>query len=198
MINKHLLARQKAGGIAVILLVGLIAFECFNFDTTRFALEQLMSGRRFLGMAWGTVLALAFCSIDFAGLARILTPAATMAEEPREVWFLSGAWLLGAAMNATMTWYALALTIAPRGEEIGASLLTWAEVLRAAPLFIAIMVWLTRVLLISSMALALERVNEAAQPTRARRYAVLGAPQGEPQREQGGRMAVNGREGVTG
>ncbi|MEZ4641614.1 MAG: hypothetical protein R3E31_02555 [Chloroflexota bacterium] len=90
MMGKQIAARYKAVGMVGILLVGLLAFEMFNFDTTRFALEQLMSGRRFLGMAWGTVLALAFGSIDFAGLARILTPAETMAEEPREVWLLTG------------------------------------------------------------------------------------------------------------
>lgn len=188
MMGKQIAARYKAVGMVGILLVGLLAFEMFNFDTTRFALEQLMSGRRFLGMAWGTVLALAFGSIDFAGLARILTPAETMAEEPREVWLLTGAWLLGASVNAVMTWYALALVIAPRGEEIGASLLTRAEVLQAAPIFIALMVWLTRVLLISSMALALERV---AQTLVMQQGALLGMPRREPLRAQGQRTAAS-------
>lgn len=195
MTGKQSVARHKAAAIVGILLVGLVAFEMFNFDTTRFALEQLMGGRRFMGLAWGTVLALAFCSIDFAGLARILTPAETMAEEPREVWWLTGAWLLGAGMNATMTWYAMALLIAPRGAEVGASLLTWAEVLRGAPVFIAVMVWLTRVLLIGSMALALERVAQDAAGMR-RATASLGRPQRAPVRESRERAvaSANGRE----
>ena len=171
MIPKQLLSRHRATLIATILLSGLIAFELFNYDTTRFALNQLMSGRRFLGLEWATVLALAFCSIDFAGLLRILTPAATLEAEPREVWFLTGAWLLGAAMNATMTWYAMALLIAPRSADIGARLLTWAEALQIAPVFIAIMVWLTRVLLISSIAVAVDQLPAAVTtrplPTRA-------------------------------
>lgn len=195
MMGKQSVARHKAAAIVGILLVGLVAFEMFNFDTTRFALEQLMGGRRFMGLAWGAVLALAFCSIDFAGLARILTPAETMAEEPREVWWLTGAWLLGAGMNATMTWYAMALLIAPRGAEVGAGLLTWAEVLRGAPVFIAVMVWLTRVLLIGSMALALERVAQDAAGVR-RATASLGRPQRAPVRESRERAGVsaNGRE----
>jgi hypothetical protein len=186
MTPKRIIIEHRAALVTAVLLVGLAAFELFNYDTTRFALNQLMSGRRFLGLEWATVLALAFCSIDFAGLLRILTPAVTLEAEPREVWFLTGAWLLGAGMNATMTWYAMALLIAPRGADIGAGLLTWAEVLQGAPLFLAVMVWLTRVLLISSLAVAVERLPVA------RSSGPLSLPTKPPIRERP-RTAANGR-----
>lgn len=70
--------------IAVILGVALIAFEIFNFDTTQYALTNLLGEVRFAGVLWASILAIAFCAIDFAGLVRIFTPQRG-AEEPRAV-----------------------------------------------------------------------------------------------------------------
>ena len=191
MFHRQDLIRHKAGVIISILVVGLVAFEMFNFDTTRFALNALMAGQPFWGVEWALVLALAFGSIDFAGLARILTPAATWEDEPREVWLLTGAWLLGATMNAVMTWYAMVILIAPRRAQVGAGIVGQTAVMDAAPVFIAVMVWLTRVLLIGSLALALERAAEAA-PARPKRS----APQNMPLRENGRvPVSANGRDG---
>jgi len=191
MFHRQDLIRHKAGVIISILVVGLVAFEMFNFDTTRFALNALMAGQPFWGVEWALVLALAFGSIDFAGLARILTPAATWEDEPREVWLLTGAWLLGATMNAVMTWYAMVILIAPRRAQVGAGIVGQMAVMDAAPVFIAVMVWLTRVLLIGSLALALERAAEAA-PARPKRS----APQNMPLRENGRvPVSANGRDG---
>jgi len=53
--------------VALILIAALIGFEIFNFDTTQFALMDLMGGIRFLGIEWAAILAFAFCGIDFAG-----------------------------------------------------------------------------------------------------------------------------------
>ncbi|MCA9959963.1 MAG: hypothetical protein KC443_13055, partial [Anaerolineales bacterium] len=88
--------------IGVILMVSLLAFEMFNFDTTQYALGNLLGDVDFLGLRWASILAIAFCSIDFAGLIRLFTPEKG-ADEPKEVWYLMGAWLLGATMNAIMT-----------------------------------------------------------------------------------------------
>ena len=136
-----------------------------------------------------------YSSIDFAGLARILTPAATWEEEPREVWFLTGAWLLGATMNAVMTWYAMVVLMTARGVQTGVGIVDQTAVLDIAPVFIAVMVWLTRVLLISSLALALERAAAAPSPaaqSRAKRH----SPSGAPLRENGRvPLSANGHEG---
>ena len=84
MFHRQDLIRHKASVLIAILVVGLAAFEMFNLDSTRFALDHLMANQRLWGLEWGLVLALAFGSIDFAGLARILTPATT--------WKVTGRW----------------------------------------------------------------------------------------------------------
>ncbi len=134
--------------IGLILLVALIAFELFNFDTTQYALRSLLGDVRFLGIMWATILAVAFCAIDFAGLTRLFTPERGR-EEPREVWYLMGAWLLGATMNAVMTWWAVSLTLLnhPFGNEV----LSREQLLRYVPIFVAVLVWLTRILFIGAL-----------------------------------------------
>lgn len=170
-----------------ILLAALVGFEVFNFDTTRFALLDLMSGHRFLGVEWAAILAFAFCSIDFAGLVRMFTPEQTLQEEPKEVWLLLGAWLLGASMNAVMTWYAVALVVAPR--DVGATLIPKESMLLYAPLFVALLVWLTRILLVGASSVAADRMLHRSARS-------LGLPRRQPLREQRGRrqpaVTVNG------
>ena len=100
----------KTAVIGFLLVIALIAFEIFNFDTTRYALQNLLGDVNFWGLRWATILAIAFCSIDFAGLARLFTPERG-SEEPKAVWYLMGAWLMGATMNALMTWWAVSLTL---------------------------------------------------------------------------------------
>ena len=199
MIPKIALINRKTAVIGLILTIALLGFELFNFDTTRFALLHLMGGRRFLGLEWAGVLALAFGSLDFAGLVRVLTPEKELSQESTEVWLMTGAWLVGAALNATMTWYAMALLIAPLGADIGATLFTHDEMLRYAPLFIALLVWLTRVSLISSAAFTLERLAVAGsegRPSSARQRGSLGLPSQRPIREHQPSLAFsdNGRD----
>src|SRR5512135_1576493 len=80
-----------------LILGALLAFEIFNYSTTDFALTDLLGNLRFLDVRWATILALAFCGIDFAGIARLFTPEGGKGEM-REVWYLFGAWLLAASM----------------------------------------------------------------------------------------------------
>lgn len=162
--------------LAFIFVAALISFEIFNYDTTRVALMDLLSGRRFLRFEWAAILAFAFCGIDFAGLVRIFTPAQTMREEPKEVWLLTGAWVLGASMDAVMTWYAVALTISAR--SVGAGVISREAMLLYAPLFVALLVWLTRILLIGSIALTLDRLLHQSSRAYTR-------PRQRPVRENG-------------
>ncbi len=53
----------------------LLAFEIFNFGTTSFALRDVLGDLQFAGLRWSSILAFAFCGIDFAGIARIFTLA---------------------------------------------------------------------------------------------------------------------------
>ncbi|NIW43973.1 MAG: hypothetical protein GWN30_04145, partial [Gammaproteobacteria bacterium] len=87
-LNRITFRRGLAFGI--IIISALLAFEIFNYSTTEFALSDLLGDLEFAGIAWATILALAFCGIDFAGIARLFTPEQG-ADEPNEVWYLFGA-----------------------------------------------------------------------------------------------------------
>jgi hypothetical protein len=64
-------ASLKRGAIfGSILITALLAFEVFNFGTTSFALQDVLGNLKFAGILWSTILAIAFCGIDFAGIAR--------------------------------------------------------------------------------------------------------------------------------
>lgn len=147
--------RQHKGlFVGTILFVALIAFEIFNFDTTKFALQSLLGDVTFLGFHWAAILAIAFCAIDFAGLNRLFSPEG--AKESREVWYLMGAWLLGATMNAVMTWWAVSVTLL--NNNFGNEVLSREELLRYVPIFVAVLVWLTRILFIGSLSIAGEHL----------------------------------------
>ena len=151
----------KRGAIfGTILVAALGAFEVFNFSTTQFALQDMLGDMTFAGMRWATILALAFCGMDFAGIARIFTPEQGR-DEPAEVWYLFGAWLLAAAFNAGLTWWGVSVAIVSHQSE-GASLLSPGVLARGVPVFVAAMVWLIRVLIIGTFSVAGERLFTVA------------------------------------
>ena len=156
-ISKHLI-------VGATLTVALIAFEIFNFDTTRFALSNLLGDKAFATFTWAGILALAFCAIDFAGLAKIFTPEKG-GDEPIYVWYLMGAWLIGATMNAMMTWWAVSITLleTPIGNEV----LSREQILNYVPIFVAVLVWLTRILFIGALSIAGDQLLDFAIPERA-------------------------------
>jgi hypothetical protein len=150
----------KKAVLGLILAVALLAFELFNFDTTRYALQYMLGDVSFWGLGWATILAIALCAIDFAGLARLFTPERG-SEEPRAIWYLMGAWLLGATMNASMTWWAVSLTLL--SHDFGNEVLSRDQLLRIVPMFVAALVWLTRVLFIGALSVAGEHLFERGQ-----------------------------------
>lgn len=145
-----------------LLFVALVGFELFNYSTTYVALHDLLGDLSFGPLQWATILAIAFCSIDFAGIARLFFPDDEIAQN-RGIWFLFGAWLLAATMNAVLTWWSVSLALVehtPRASAfINADLL-----IQVVPLFIAILVWVTRILLIGTLTLAGQRLL-ASQPS---------------------------------
>lgn len=157
--------------MGTVLITALIGFEIFNFDTTKFALTNLFGSLKFLGLSWSAILAFAFSGIDFAGLVRMFTPEQGR-HEPKEVWLLTGAWFIGASMNAVMTWYAVALAIANR--PVGVGEISQADMQFYAPIFVAILVWLTRILFIGSLSVAADQMNSRPQspPVRSRQAPV--------------------------
>jgi hypothetical protein len=140
-----------------LLIIGaLLAFEIFNYSTTEFALNDLLGELSFASIRWATILAVAFCGIDFAGIARLFTPEEG-ADEPAEVWYLFGAWLLAATMNAMLTWWGVSIAILNH-QSLGNSVIARETMLRAVPIFVAVMVWLIRVLIIGTFSVAGERL----------------------------------------
>lgn len=138
--------RGMAWGL--IIIGALIAFEMFNYSTTQFALNDVLGNLTFAGIRWATILALAFCGIDFAGIARLFTPEQGR-EEPAEVWYLFGAWILAAAMNATLTWWGVAVAIASH-PNLSSEVISTSTLTKIVPVFVAIMVLLIRVLIIGT------------------------------------------------
>ncbi len=141
----------------VVMIFGaLIAFEIFNYSTTEHALGDLLGKLTFAGIPWSTVLALAFCGIDFAGIARLFTPEQGM-DEPKEVWYLFAAWLLAATMNAILTWWGVSLAVANHTVQ-SSTVVDPQTISQIVPVFVAIMVWVIRILIIGTLSLAMDRL----------------------------------------
>ncbi|MGB9586183.1 MAG: hypothetical protein ACPL3P_04295 [Anaerolineales bacterium] len=164
---------RKTTAFGVIILGALIAFETFNYSTTEFALSDLLGNLTFAGLRWATILAIAFCSIDFAGIARLFTPDDST-PNTHSTWYLLGAWLLAASMNAMLTWWGVSIAVLEH-QSLGNAVIGQQTMLRIVPIFVAILVWLIRVLIIGSFSVAGERLfsqNDRAE-TAARKPALL-------------------------
>ena len=166
-----------------IMIIGaLMAFEMFNFSTTEFALNDVLGDLKFAGFRWATILSVAFCGIDFAGIARMFTPEQG-ADEPVEVWYLFGAWLLAAAMNAMLTWWGVSIAIISHSSLGAGSVVSNTTLTKAVPIFVAVMVWLIRVLIIGTFSLAGDRLfsQDTARPRNNARPANRPAARPQPQ-----------------
>jgi hypothetical protein len=139
--------------------MALLAFEIFNFSSTQFALQDILGTLTFGPFEWATILALAFCGIDFAGIARIFTPEKGR-DEPAEVWYLFGAWFLAAAFNAILTWWGVSVAMLSHNAQGSAVL--GAPMMKFVPIFVAGMVLLIRVLLINTFSIAGENLFSVA------------------------------------
>lgn len=150
--------RFNRGAAWGMMIVGaLIAFEIFNFSTTQFALRDVLGDLTFAGMRWATILAIAFCGIDFAGIARIFTPEQG-ADEPKEVYYLFGAWFLAAAFNAILTWWGVSVAIVSHASASGGAVVSAATMTKVVPIFVAAMILLVRVMIIGTFSLAGDRL----------------------------------------
>ncbi|MBN1452483.1 MAG: hypothetical protein JW963_15820 [Anaerolineales bacterium] len=169
-------ASRRGALFGGILLGALLAFEVFNYSTTDFALRDVLGDLRFAGLRWATILSLAFCGIDFAGIARLFTPEKGR-DEPAEVWYLFGAWLLAAAMNAMLTWWGVSVAIINH-TSAGGVLVGQTTMTRVVPVFVAVMVWLIRVLIIGTFSVAGENLFSLADdhPRSQRRQQPMADP----------------------
>lgn len=152
----HGTAVKRGAIFGAILIAALLAFELFNYSTTAFALGDVLGDLQTAGVRWSTILALAFCGIDFAGIARLFTPQRGR-QEPTETWYLFGAWLLAASFNAMLTWWGVSVAILNH-TAAGSILIGQATVTRAVPVIVAVMVWMIRVLVIGTFSMAGENM----------------------------------------
>jgi hypothetical protein len=154
--------KMRRGMIFGAIIVGaLLAFEVFNYTTTDFALTDLLGDMRFLGIRWAMILSLAFCGMDFAGIARLFTPEKGRGEK-LEVWYLIGAWFLAATMNATLTWWGVSIALLNR-QSLGNEILGRDQLLTIVPVFVAVLVWLIRILIIGTFSMAGDRLFSQAE-----------------------------------
>jgi len=148
---------QRGAAWGGMIALALLAFEIFNFGTTQFALTDVLGDLTFAGMRWASILAIAFCGIDFAGIARIFTPEQGR-DEPAEVWYLLGAWFLAAVFNATLTWWGVSVAIVNHASSSGDAVISATTMTKTVPIFVAAMILLIRVLLIQTFSVAGDRL----------------------------------------
>jgi len=148
---------NRGAAWGLMILGALLAFEIFNFSTTQFALLDVLGDLEFAGMRWASILAVAFCGMDFAGIARIFTPEQG-ADEPKEVYYLFGAWLLAAAFNAMLTWWGISVAILNHSSLSGGAVISNETMTKIVPIFVAAMILLIRVLIIGTFSLAGDRM----------------------------------------
>jgi hypothetical protein len=154
-------SKNRISVTTLILIVGLVSFEMFNYSTTDFALRDLLGDLKFLGIFWSTILAIAFCGIDFAGISRLFIPDERFSDQKENI-FLFGAWLLAATMNAVLTWWGVSMTIASHPVQ-STSIVDASTIIQVVPIFVAIMVWLTRILLIGSFSMSNKKSNNRSK-----------------------------------
>lgn len=150
------LKMRKEALYVIVFVMALLAFEAFNYSTTDFALFDLLGELRFAGILWSTLLSIAFCGIDFAGIALLLTAPAHK-EDNRSAWFMFGAWILAATMNAILTWWGVVLAIQSH-PVVSAGVVDEGFVTRTVPVFMALMVWVIRILLVGSLSKKSDRL----------------------------------------
>lgn len=158
MVNKGLLRNFSVPGFiqrnlvwGLLVVAALLAFELFNFSTTEFALHDLLGDLRFGGVAWASILAVAFCAIDFAGIAHMFANHTDLrSQQLSDTWYLFAAWLLAATMNATLTWWGVSIALV-NSPALGEGLLDMGTLLAVVPAFVAVFVWLIRVLTIGTL-----------------------------------------------
>ncbi len=153
---------QLRSGMVFTLLIflALLAFELFNYGTTDYAMRDLLGDIGFGSLRWATILAMAFCAMDFAGIARLFSPQEE-GKEKRENWYLLAAWLIAATMNAGLTWWGVSMAVYNHPVQ-SIMVVDPQTIVTVVPIFVAVLVWILRILIIGSLVSSLNRllINE--------------------------------------
>ena len=154
---------RSGAAFTFLILLALLAFELFNYSTTDFALRDLLGELGFAGLRWATILALAFSAMDFAGIARLFSVPQEVGQEKRENWYLLAAWLVAATMNAGLTWWGVSMAIYNHPVQ-SIMVVDPMTIVTVVPIFVAVMVWVLRILIIGSLVGALNRLLQGEKP----------------------------------
>lgn len=150
----HNLKLRTSAVYMAMIVAALIAFEVFNFSSTDFALRDILGSQSSGGLNWSTILALAFCGMDFAGIARLLGPQEE--SEGQGGWYLLGAWVLAAAMNAGLTWWGVSVAVYNQPVE-HALIINPMTFVTVVPVLVAVMIWVIRILIIGTLVTSLNQ-----------------------------------------
>ena len=153
---------RSGAAFTILILLALLAFELFNYSTTDFALRDLLGEMSFAGLRWATILAMAFCVMDFAGIARLFSFPQEDGQEKRENWYLLAAWLMAATMNAGLTWWGVSMAIYNHPVQ-SIMVVDPMTIVTVVPIFVAVMVWVLRILIIGSLVGALNRLLQGGK-----------------------------------
>jgi hypothetical protein len=157
--------RSRSSGLSLSIIVSaLLAFEVFNFSSTDFALRDMLGNQGVGWLSWSTILALAFCGMDFAGIARLLAPQRKDRQDEPGGWFLLGAWVLAGAMNAGLTWWGISVTVYNQPVD-NALLIDPMTFVTVVPVVVALMVWSIRILIIGALVNSFGRPEAAGRPS---------------------------------
>jgi hypothetical protein len=156
----------------LVMLAALIALETFSFSTTEFALGNMLGDMGMGFLRWSTILSLAFCGMDLAGIARLLNSDEQADRKDSGSWFLLGAWVLAAAMNAGLTWWGVSVTLynQPADSILVLDPITFVT---AIPVLVSLGVWLIRILIIGSLVYSF-----ASKPKTKKQVKAAGRPFG--------------------
>jgi hypothetical protein len=155
------------------LIVGAtLMFEAFNYSTTEHALTVAFGTLGFVGIPLATILALAFCGIDFAGIARLFSPEEREDAGRMEGIYLLAAWMLAGFMNAAMTWWSVTEALMD-GPAAGNMLMSREDLILYVPILVAGAVWLIRILLIGMLTMTGKDALTGGRKPAARKPAPL-------------------------
>ena len=162
------LRSHSINGFTLVMIAALAAFECFSFSTTELALRNMLGDMGMGIMRWSTLLSLAFCGMDLAGIARLLNTGSQSDKKDSGDWFLLGAWVLAAAMNAGLTWWGVSVALynQPADSILILNPLAFAT---AIPVLVSLGVWLIRILIIGSLIYSFAAKPAARKTTRTTR-----------------------------
>jgi hypothetical protein len=162
---------RSINAYTLVMLAALIAFECFNFSTTDFALQGMFGSMGMGALRWSTILALAFCGMDLAGITKLL--ASSKNDRSSAGWYLLGAWVVAATMNAGLTWWGVSVAIynQPADSMLVLDPITFVT---AIPLLVSFGVWLIRILIIGALVFSFNPKSgtQSAKPAQAPKRAM--------------------------